>query len=102
MRRGPATTASTNTNDGSHARRERADDRRSLVRAGRARPPRTHTRGARLAVLGIAGTLLFVFAPFTWLAAVGAVLWGLGASLGFPVGMSAGADEPAHAAGRVA
>jgi hypothetical protein len=30
------------------------------------------------------------------------VLWGLGASLGFPVGMSAGADEPAHAAGRVA
>jgi MFS family permease len=54
-----------------------------------------------LAVLGIAGTLLFVFAPFTWLAAVGALLWGLGASLGFPVGMSAGADEPVHAAGRV-
>jgi cyanate permease len=29
------------------------------------------------------------------------VLWGLGASLGFPVGMSAGADDPAHAAARV-
>ena len=29
------------------------------------------------------------------------VAWGLGASLGFPVGMSAGADEPAHAAARV-
>jgi len=34
-------------------------------------------------------------------AMVGAVLWGLGASLGFPVGMSAAADDPAHAAARV-
>ncbi|WP_063796034.1 MFS transporter [Peterkaempfera griseoplana] len=54
-----------------------------------------------LAVLGIAGTLLFVFAPVTPLAFAGAVLWGVGASLGFPVGMSAGADEPRYAAGRV-
>ncbi|WP_328460588.1 MFS transporter [Streptomyces sp. NBC_00448] len=54
-----------------------------------------------LAVLGIAGTVLFVFAPATPLAFVGAVLWGLGVSLGFPVGMSAGADEPQYAAGRV-
>ncbi len=54
-----------------------------------------------LAVLGICGTLLFVFAPLTPLAFAGAVLWGVGVSLGFPVGMSAGADEPAHAAGRV-
>jgi MFS family permease len=54
-----------------------------------------------LSVLGIAGTLLFVFAPGTPLAFAGAVLWGLGVSLGFPVGMSAGADEPQHAAGRV-
>lgn len=54
-----------------------------------------------LAVLGIAGTAVFVYAPFAWLAVGGAVLWGLGASLGFPVGMSAGADEPAFAAGRV-
>lgn len=54
-----------------------------------------------LSVLGIAGTLLFVFAPWTPLAFAGAVLWGLGTSLGFPVGMSAGADEPRHAAGRV-
>jgi cyanate permease len=30
------------------------------------------------------------------------VLWGLGASLGFPVGMSAGADDPARSAARVA
>ena len=54
-----------------------------------------------LSALGIAGTLLFVFAPETPLAFAGAVLWGLGVSLGFPVGMSAGADEPQHAAGRV-
>ena len=54
-----------------------------------------------LSALGIAGTLLFVFAPGTPLAFAGAVLWGLGVSLGFPVGMSAGADEPQHAAGRV-
>ncbi|RZS77521.1 fucose permease [Motilibacter rhizosphaerae] len=54
-----------------------------------------------LCALGIAGSLLFVFAPVTPLAFVGAVVWGLGASLGFPVGMSAGADEPRYAAGRV-
>jgi MFS family permease len=54
-----------------------------------------------LSVVGIAGTLLFVFAPGTPLAFAGAVLWGLGVSLGFPVGMSAGADEPQYAAGRV-
>lgn len=31
----------------------------------------------------------------------GAMLWGLGAALGFPVGMSAAGDEPEHAAARV-
>jgi len=36
-----------------------------------------------------------------WLAIVGVVLWGLGAALGFPVGMSAAADDPAKAAARV-
>ena len=54
-----------------------------------------------LAATGIAGSVLFVFAPITPLAFVGVVLWGLGSSLGFPVGMSAGADEPHYAAGRV-
>jgi MFS family permease len=54
-----------------------------------------------LAVTGIVGVLVFVFAPVTWLALIGAVLWGLGTSLGFPVGMSAGADDAALAAGRV-
>ena len=32
---------------------------------------------------------------------VGAALWGLGTSLGFPVGMSAAGDDPRRAAGRV-
>ncbi len=54
-----------------------------------------------LAALAIAGVLLFVFAPVTPFAFLGAVLWGAGSSLGFPVGMSAGADEPRLAAGRV-
>jgi MFS family permease len=35
------------------------------------------------------------------LAFVGAAIWGLGAALGFPVGMSASADEPARAAARM-
>ena len=35
------------------------------------------------------------------MAAVGIVIWGLGAALGFPVGMSAAADDPRRAARRV-
>jgi len=54
-----------------------------------------------LAAVSIAGLVLFVFSPFTPLAFVGAFLWGAGASLGFPVGMSAAADDPAASAGRV-
>jgi MFS family permease len=54
-----------------------------------------------LAIVGIAGTACFVLVPSVWSAFVGALAWGFGTSLGFPVGMSAGADEPAHAAGRV-
>lgn len=53
------------------------------------------------AALAIAGVLLFVLGPAVPWAFAGVVLWGLGASLGFPVGMSAAADEPAAAAGRV-
>ena len=53
---------------------------------------------AALAVLGLG---LFVFAPAPWLAFAGLAVWGLGASLGFPVGMSAAADDPAKAAARV-
>ncbi|RWZ67943.1 MFS transporter [Labedella populi] len=53
------------------------------------------------AVTGIIGLALFIFSPAFPLAIVGAVLWGLGCSLGFPVGMSAAADDPRHAAARV-
>lgn len=54
-----------------------------------------------LCAVGIAGSLLFVFAPALPVAFVGVILWGCGTSLGFPVGMSAGADDARHAAGRV-
>ncbi|WP_230859688.1 MFS transporter [Actinoplanes aureus] len=54
-----------------------------------------------LALTALAGLVLFVFGSVTPLAFAGALLWGLGASLGFPVGMSAAADEPAKAPARV-
>ncbi len=44
---------------------------------------------------------MFVFGQALPVAFVGLVLWGFGLSLGFPVGMSAGADEPQMAAPRV-
>jgi cyanate permease len=52
-------------------------------------------------VLAGAGVLLVVYGGMLALVAVGVVLWGVGASLGFPVGMSAAADDPVHAAARV-
>jgi MFS family permease len=54
-----------------------------------------------LALTAAAGLLLFILAPTLPLVFVGAALWGAGASLGFPLGMSAAADDPAHAAARV-
>ncbi|WP_104089904.1 MFS transporter [Cryobacterium sp. N19] len=51
--------------------------------------------------IGITGLVLFILAPNTPLVFVGTVLWGLGASLGFPVGMSAAADDTKNAAARV-
>ncbi|WGW13213.1 MFS transporter [Saxibacter everestensis] len=53
------------------------------------------------AVAAFVGLGLFIFSPWVPLALVGTVLWGLGASLGFPVGMSAAADDPAKAGARV-
>lgn len=52
-------------------------------------------------VLALAGILLFTLAPWLGLAWVGVALWGLGAALGFPVGMSAASDDPRRAAQRV-
>ena len=54
-----------------------------------------------LGCLAIGGIAVFAFSGSTALAFLGAVLWGAGASLGFPTGMSAAADDAAHAAGRV-
>jgi predicted MFS family arabinose efflux permease len=54
-----------------------------------------------LTLLALAGLLLFVFGGVTPVAFVGAAMWGVGVSLGFPVGMSAGADDPSRAASRV-
>jgi len=51
--------------------------------------------------LAAAGLLLVVFGPSLPWAVAGALLWGAGAALGFPVGMSAAGDDPARAAGRV-
>ncbi|HEX4251960.1 MAG TPA: MFS transporter [Pseudonocardia sp.] len=52
-------------------------------------------------VLAVAGLALVTLAGSISWVVVGALLWGLGASLGFPVGMSAAADDPARAAARV-
>ena len=79
----------------------------AAMTAGRWFGPQLLDRYGRVAVCrvmaaaSVAGLLLFVFGGHPALAFVGAVLWGAGLSLGFPVGMSAGADDPAHAASRV-
>lgn len=52
-------------------------------------------------VAALAGLLVVSFGQIYPLALVGAVLWGLGASLGFPTGIGAAADDPARAAARV-
>lgn len=51
-----------------------------------------------LAVLGL-GT--FVVSPWIGLGMVAIFVWGIGAALGFPVGMSAAADDPVRASARV-
>jgi MFS family permease len=52
-------------------------------------------------VVAIVGLVMFTLGPSTQVAFGGALLWGAGISLGFPVGMSAGADDPSLAAARV-
>jgi MFS family permease len=53
------------------------------------------------AAIAAVGILLVVFGPSVAVGGVGVVLWGLGASLGFPVCISAAGDEPRGAAARV-
>jgi MFS family permease len=47
------------------------------------------------------GLMLVVFGHYLSVAIAGSALWGLGAALGFPVGMSAAADDSRLAAARV-
>ena len=51
--------------------------------------------------LALVGLAIFGLVPWLPLALVGVVAWGMGAALGFPVGMSAASDDPARAAGRL-
>jgi MFS family permease len=53
------------------------------------------------ATICMAGLVLFALAPTFWLAAVGAIVWGLGAALNWPIALSAAADDPLKSAGRV-
>lgn len=74
----------------------------TAMTAGRFLGTRALDRYGRVPVLrvlfaaAIVGCLLVVFGD-PWLAFVGAAIWGVGASLGFPVGMSAAADDPRRA-----
>jgi fucose permease len=74
----------------------------SFMTAGRILGTKLLDRYGRVPVLrilfgaAVIGCLLVVFGGPT-LAFVGTAIWGLGASLGFPVGMSAAADDPARA-----
>ena len=78
----------------------------SFMTLGRILGTRLLDRYGRVPVLrsmfsaAVVGCVLVVFG-YTWLAFVGAAVWGVGASLGFPVGMSAAADEPQRAALRL-
>jgi fucose permease len=61
---------------------------------------RVRTLAVTVLVAG-AGALIAVLASSWAVALVGVALWGVGASLGFPVGMSAAADEESRAPARV-
>ena len=53
------------------------------------------------AAMAIAGLALVILVEQPVLSGLGALMWGLGSSLGFPVGMSAAADTPEGSAARV-
>jgi fucose permease len=75
--------------------------------AGRVTGPVVLDRFGRAPVLwasaaaAAAGILLVVFGGHPVVVVVGVVVWGLGAALGFPVGISAAADDAARSAARV-
>lgn len=54
-----------------------------------------------LGSLGFIGIMIFILTNTHWTAFAAAALWGLGGSLGFPIGISVAADHPTHSARRV-
>jgi MFS family permease len=51
--------------------------------------------------IGVFGLLLFILGTPAWVILVGTVLWAVGVSMGFPLGMSAAADSGPNPAARV-
>ncbi|NRG42604.1 MFS transporter [Rathayibacter sp. VKM Ac-2835] len=51
--------------------------------------------------VGVLGLVLFILGGPTWLILIGTVLWAVGVSMGFPLGMSAAADSGPNPAARV-
>ena len=64
-------------------------------RVGRVRTIRATT------ALGVVGLVLFIQAGNIWLVLVGVLLWAVGVSMGFPLGMSAAAEDGPDPAARV-
>ena len=64
-------------------------------RLGRVRTIRVTT------ALGVAGMLLFILAGNIWVVLAGVLLWSVGVSMGFPLGMSAAAESGPDPAARV-
>ncbi|WP_141399113.1 MFS transporter [Curtobacterium sp. 'Ferrero'] len=64
-------------------------------RLGRVRTVRT------TAALGVLGAICFILGSAWWVLLVGVVLWAVGVSMGFPLGMSAAAQSGPNAAARV-
>lgn len=51
--------------------------------------------------LGVVGMVLFILGGDVWLVLVGVLLWSVGVSMGFPLGMSAAAESGPNPAARV-
>lgn len=79
----------------------------AAMTSGRWFGPRAIDRWGRVPVLRVSaatalgGLLLIAFGGVLPAALIGAVAMGVGTALGFPVGLSAAADDPRHSAGRV-
>lgn len=52
-------------------------------------------------LLGVAGVAIFILTDAWWLTALGAVLWAVGVSMGFPLGMTAAAQSGPNSAAQV-